>query len=264
MGLTVATWNVNSIKAREALVVAWLAEVRPDILLMQELKCTEDAFPRDGFDRLGYRVAVVGQKSWNGVAVASLHDIEEVARRLPGDATDDQARYLEVRTAGLRVASIYVPNGNPVGSEKFAYKLAWLDRLHRHAAHLLEGDDRLVLGGDWNIIPEPIDCHDPQAWEDDALFRPESRRAFRALRWLGLYDAFRALHPEERNAWTFWDYQGGAFQLDRGIRIDHMLLSPQAVDRLRSARIDRKPRSRPKASDHTPLLIELDGDGVTP
>jgi exodeoxyribonuclease-3 len=255
--VTVATWNVNSIKAREGLVLGWLADVRPDVLLMQELKCTEDAFPQEGFAKLGYRVAVVGQKSWNGVAVASLHEIEEVERRLPGDEEDDQARYLEVRTAGLRVASIYAPNGNPVGSDRFAYKLRWLERLRRHAAELLEEDEPVVLGGDYNIIPEPVDCHDPQAWEDDALYQPESRRAFRALRWLGLYDAFRALHPDERNAWTFWDYQGGAFQLDRGIRIDHLLLSPQAVDRLLRAWIDKKPRALPKASDHTPLLVDL-------
>ncbi|GBD43620.1 Exodeoxyribonuclease III [bacterium HR40] len=257
MTIVVATWNVNSIKARESLVLGWLGEVQPDVLLMQEIKCTEDAFPRQGFARLGYGVAVVGQKNWNGVAVASRHPIEELARQLPGEE-DAQARYLEVRTAGLRVASLYLPNGNPVGSDKFAYKLRWLERLRHHAACLLEEDEPLVLGGDYNVIPETIDCHDPAAWQDDALFRPESRRGFRALLWLGLYDAFRALHPEDKNAWTFWDYQGGAFQLDHGIRIDHLLLSPQAVDRLRAARIDRRPRAMPKASDHTPVLIELD------
>lgn len=257
MSITVATWNVNSIKAREELVLAWLAQTKPNVLLLQELKCTEDAFPRQGFLALGYQVVVVGQKSWNGVAVASRHPIEPLLYRLPGDETDDQARYLEVRTAGLRVASIYLPNGNPVGSDKFAFKLLWLDRLRRHAAELLEGDEPVVLGGDYNVIPEPNDCYDPAAWQDDALFQPESRRGFRALLWLGLYDAYRALHPEDKHAWTYWDYQGGAFQLDHGIRIDHMLLSPQAVDRLQAARIDRAPRAQPRASDHTPVIIEL-------
>lgn len=258
MGVTVATWNVNSIKAREAIVLAWLEEVRPDVLLMQELKCSEDAFPYDGFGKLGYRVAVVGERGWNGVAVASRHEIEELLRRLPGEEQDTQARYLEVRTAGLRLASIYLPNGNPVGSDKFAYKLRWLARLRQHAAELLEGDEPVVLGGDYNVIPEPVDCYDPAAWQDDALFQPASRRGFRALLWLGLYDGYRALHPDEKNAWTFWDYQGGAFQLDQGIRIDHLLLSPQAVDRLRACRIDRRPRGLPKASDHTPVLAELE------
>jgi exodeoxyribonuclease-3 len=159
------------------------------------------------------------------------------------------------------VASIYLPNGNPIGTEKFAYKLAWMERLRAHAASLLETDEPLVLGGDYNVIPEPIDCHDPRAWEGDALFRPESRSSFRALLHLGLIDAFRALHPDEARAYSFWDYQAGAFQLDHGIRIDHLLLSPLAADRLAACAIDKEPRRRPKASDHTPVVVTL-GDGA--
>ena len=256
--LSIATWNVNSVKARLTILLDWLRENRPDILLLQELKCVEEAFPRDAVAELGYESAVFGQKSYNGVAILSRHPLEEVRRGLPGEEEDEQARYIEARSAGLRVASIYLPNGNPVGSEKFAYKIRWLERLRRHASTLLEGDDPVALGGDYNVIPEERDCYDPAAWADDALFRPESRRGFRALLYLGYYDAFRALHPEDRNAYTYWDYQGGAFQLDRGIRIDHILLSPPAVDRLAEAVIDRKPRGRPKASDHTPLVVTLD------
>ncbi len=254
MSITVATWNVNSIKARLAPLLEWLRAARPDIVLLQELKCTTEAFPRAQVEDLGYHALVCGQKGWNGVAILSRFAIDPIVDRLPGDEQDAQARYVEGFTGGLRVAALYAPNGNPVGSDKFAYKLRWLERLRRHAAELLEGDDAVVLGGDYNVIPEPIDCYDPEAWRDDALFHPESRRAFRALVYLGLYDAFRALHPDEPKAYTFWDYQGRAFQLDHGIRIDHLLLSPQALDRLERVAIDRAPRARAHASDHTPLV----------
>ncbi len=172
---------------------------------------------------------------------------------------DAQARYLEATVGGLRVASIYLPNGNPVGTEKFPYKLAWMERLRAHARSLLETETALVLGGDYNVIPEPVDCRDPAAWTGDALFQPETRRAFRSLLNLGLHEAFRVRHPGETGAYTFWDYQGGAWQADNGIRIDHLLLSPQAVDRLMDCRIDKTPRGQPKASDHTPVLVELEG-----
>ncbi len=254
---TIATFNVNSIKARIANLLDWLAAARPDIVCLQELKCTDDAFPREPIEDLGYNLAVFGQRSWNGVAILSRSRIEDVVRGLPGDPEDEQARYIEAFTAGIRVASVYVPNGNPVGSEKFAYKLAWLERLRAHARELLELEEPTVLAGDFNVIPEPIDCHDPAAWAEDALFRPESRRALRAIVYEGWLDAYRALHPEERNAYTFWDYQGGAFQLDHGIRIDHLLLSPEAGDRLEEAWIDKEPRRRPKASDHTPVIVRL-------
>ena len=255
---TIATWNVNSINARLPNILGWLQATKPDIVLLQEIKCQDAAFPAEAVGDLGYNVAVHGQKSYNGVAILSLRPLEDVTRGLPGDPTDEQARYLEASVGGLRVASIYLPNGNPIGTETFTYKLAWMERLRAHAASLLEQDEAVVLGGDYNVIPEPIDCHDPNAWLGDALFQPESRRAFRALLHLGLTEAFRALHPKER-AYTFWDYQRGAFQLDHGIRIDHLLLSSQAADRLVGCTIDKDPRRQPKASDHTPIMVELQG-----
>ncbi|MFO1038061.1 MAG: exodeoxyribonuclease III [Geminicoccaceae bacterium] len=253
---TIATWNVNSVNARLPNVLDWLRTAAPDVVLLQEIKCVDGAFPREAIEEVGYNVLTHGQKSYNGVAILAKERIEDPLTGLPGDPSDEQARYLEATVGGVRVASIYLPNGNPIGTEKFAYKLAWMERLRAHAATLLEGDDAVVLGGDYNVIPEPIDCHDPKAWLGDALFQPESRAAFRALEWLGYTEAFRALHPTEK-AYTFWDYQGGAFQLDHGIRIDHFLLSAQAADRLVACRIDKDPRRQPKASDHTPVLVEL-------
>ena len=257
MPTTIATWNVNSVNARLPNVLEWLRAAKPDVVLLQETKCLDAAFPREAIEDLGYNVATHGQKSYNGVAILSRRPIEDVAPGLPGDPADEQARYLEATVGGVRVASIYLPNGNPIGTDRFAYKLAWMERLRARAQALLELDEPVVLGGDYNVIPEPIDCHDPKAWADDALFQPESRRAFRALLHLGLTDAFRALHPDEARAYSFWDYQRGAFQLDHGIRIDHLLLSPLAADRLASCTIDKEPRRRPKASDHTPVAVEL-------
>jgi exodeoxyribonuclease III len=257
MPTTIATWNVNSVNARLPNVLEWLRAAKPDVVLLQETKCLDAAFPREAIEDLGYNVATHGQKSYNGVAILSRRPMEDVAPGLPGDPADEQARYLEATVGGVRVASIYLPNGNPIGTDRFAYKLAWMERLRARAKALLELDEPLVLGGDYNVIPEPVDCHDPKAWADDALFQPESRRAFRALLHLGLTDAFRALHPDEARAYSFWDYQRGAFQLDHGIRIDHLLLSPLAADRLASCTIDKEPRRRPKASDHTPAVVEL-------
>lgn len=256
----IATFNVNSIKARMANVLAWLDEFGPDIALLQEIKSTEESFPHLELEATGYNIAISGQKSYNGVAVFSKTPLEIVRTRLPGDDSDDQARYIEAVTetaAGvLRVASIYLPNGNPTNTDKFPYKLAWMERLIAHARGLLELEEPVILGGDYNVIPQDEDCHDPAAWQGDALFRPESRAAFRRLLALGYTEAFRTLHPQAR-AYTFWDYQGGAWQNDRGIRIDHLLLSPQAADLLADCRIDQKPRGRPKASDHTPIWCEL-------
>ena len=256
----IATFNVNSIKARMANVLAWLDEFGPDIALFQEIKSTEESFPRMELEAAGYNIAISGQKSYNGVAIFSKTPLEIVQTRLPGDEGDDQARYIEAvadTEAGvLRVASIYLPNGNPVDTDKFAYKLAWMERLIAHARDLLALEEPVVLGGDYNVIPQGEDCHDPAAWQGDALFRPESRAAFRRLLALGYTEAFRTLNPHVR-AYTFWDYQGGAWQNDRGIRIDHLLLSPQAADLLTDCRIDQKPRGRPKASDHTPIWCEL-------
>lgn len=255
---TIATWNVNSINARLPNLLEWLSGARPDILLLQEIKCQDSAFPRGAVEGLGYHVAAYGQKSYNGVAILSRELPDEVSVGLPGDPSDEQARYLEAVIDGIKVASIYLPNGNPIGTEKFAYKLAWLERLRRHAATLLEEGGPLVLGGDYNVIPEPIDCFDPKVWAEDALFRPESRRGFRALLHQGLTDAYRALYPDRARAYTFWDYQRGAFQLDHGMRIDHLLLSAVAADRLIACSIDKEPRRRPKASDHTPVIVTLE------
>jgi exodeoxyribonuclease-3 len=259
--LTVATWNVNSIKQREAACAAWLKQAAPDVLCLQEIKCQTEGFPRGTFEDLGYNCAVLGQKSFNGVAVLSKHPIGETVTALPGDSGDEQARYLEAEVSlpggnAIRVASIYAPNGNPAPSPKLDYKLAWLDRLKEHAKALLAYEEVLVLAGDYNIIPRPQDVYNPAAWTEDALFRLESRQAFRRVLYQGLTDAVQAC--DARGAqYTFWDYQAGAWQKDLGLRIDHILLSPQALSRLSGAIIDRKPRSWDKPSDHTPVTVSL-------
>jgi exodeoxyribonuclease-3 len=257
----IASWNVNSVKARLPNVLAWTRAATPDILLLQELKCETDAFPALEFEDLGYNLAVVGQKTYNGVAILSKSAIEVDHRRLPGASDDTQARYVEGFTLGVRVASIYLPNGNPISeagkrTEKFAYKLAWLERLHAHVRDLLAGEDAFVLGGDFNVIPEPEDVHDPEGWEKDALYHAESRALFRKIVFLGLTDAFRARHGAAQR-YTWWDYRSGAWAKDQGARIDHLLLSPQAADRLVDCDIDRKPRGEDKASDHTPIWCAL-------
>ncbi|MEI6557997.1 MAG: exodeoxyribonuclease III [Rhodospirillaceae bacterium] len=261
--LTIATWNVNSVKARLPVVAGWLDAARPDILLLQELKGESAAFPGDAFAALGYQGAVVGQKAYNGVALLARRGLAltDVITALPGDPEDLQARYVEATVAGLRLASLYLPNGNPVASEKYPYKLRWLARLRDHGARLLAAGGPVVLGGDFNIIPGPEDVYAPAEWADDALFRPDSRRAFRALLHLGFTDAFRALHPAEPRAWTFWDYQAGRWPRDQGLRIDHFLLSAEAADRLESCTIDRAPRGLEKASDHTPVVLTLRSSG---
>lgn len=256
----IATWNVNSVKAHLPNVLDWLKRAKPDIVLLQEIKCVDEAFPSLEIGDLGYNVAVSGQKTYNGVAILSKWPLEVAERRLPGGDGDDHARYIEATTdtdIGLvRVASIYLPNGNPLGTDKFAYKLAWLERLTKHARALLDYEEPLVLGGDYNVIPEDIDAREPKEWLNDALFQPELRAGLRKLIYLGLTDAFRAFH-REAGAYTFWDYQRGAWDHDDGIRIDYLLLSPQAADRLAASGIDREPRGKPKASDHTPVWCEL-------
>ncbi|HUC63149.1 MAG TPA: exodeoxyribonuclease III [Alphaproteobacteria bacterium] len=254
--MKLATWNVNSVKARLPLLLRWLKEAEPDIVLLQEIKVVSDGFPELEIGELGYNVAVNGQKTYNGVAILAKRPIEVERRELPGDKADSQARYLEALVDGLRVASIYLPNGNPVESEKYPYKLAWMRRLEQHARALLALEEPFVLGGDYNIIPEEADVYDPAAWKDDALFRLESRRAFRAIVHLGLTDAFRTLHREPHR-YTYWDYQSGRWSRDEGLRIDHLLLSPQAADRLAACDIDRTPRKWERASDHTPVWCEL-------
>lgn len=257
--MRIATWNVNSINARLETVLAWFEEALPDVACLQEIKCMDEKFPTEAFERLGYNVAVSGQKTYNGVALLSKSPLEDVRRGLPGDDSDEQARYLEAVISGptpVRVASIYLPNGNPVGGDKFTYKLAWMKRLHAHATELLALEELLVLAGDYNVIPESADVHDPAAWEGDALYRPESRGAFRALKWLGLTDAY-AQADGAPGGYTFWDYQAGAWPRDLGIRIDHLLLSPRAADTLADVRIHRDVRGREKPSDHVPVVAEL-------
>ncbi len=249
--IRIATWNVNSIKARLPNVLEWLREAAPDVVLLQEIKTVAERFPRPQIEDAGYNVAVAGQKTYNGVAVLSKRPIDVERTALPGDPADPQARYLEVFTGDLRVASIYLPNGNPVDTDKFAYKLAWMERLYEHTRRLLATEDAFVLGGDFNVAPEDGDVHDPVRWAGDALCRPESRAALRKIMHLGLTDSFRAF-DREAGRYTWWDYRAGAWPRDQGLRIDHLLLSPQAADRLLAAGIDRKPRGREKASDHTP------------
>jgi len=255
--MRIATWNVNSIKMRLEPVLAWLKSSKPDVLLLQELKCETAAFPALEFTSAGYEAHALGQKAYNGVAIISRHKLENVAEHLPGDKDDAQARYLEATINGVRIASIYLPNGNPLNTDKYTYKLAWMKRLHAHAQKLLADEKPVALAGDYNVIPEADDVFNPKGWENDALYHPDTRAAYRDLIHLGYTEAFRALHPQKKHAYTFWDYQAGSWQRDNGLRIDHFLLSPEATDRLTNCFIDRTPRGQDKASDHTPVVIEL-------
>ena len=254
--MKIVTWNVNSVNARLPNITSWIKAHAPDVVLLQELKCMDDGFPIQEFEDIGYNAAVFGQKSWNGVAILSQHEINDIMRGLPGDDTDDQSRYIEATINGVRIASIYLPNGNSVDTEKYPYKLNWMKRLKDHADRLLESEQPVVLAGDYNIIPEARDCYNPEAWKDDALFRLESRQHFRAILNLGYTEAFRTLNPGTV-AYTFWDYQAGRWHNDQGIRIDHFLLSPQATDRVQKCYVDKTPRGEKKASDHVPVILEL-------
>jgi exodeoxyribonuclease-3 len=255
--LKIATFNVNSIKARLPRVLEWLDEAAPDVALLQEVKTVDDQFPRLEIEDKGYNIETHGQKSYNGVAILSKRPIEDVSRGLPGNPDDEQARYIEGTIDGIRVASIYLPNGNPTPGDKFDYKLEWMDRLVAHVRDsLLPLEMPFVLGGDYNICPTDDDVYDPVGWADDALCRPESRSRFRSLLNLGLTEAWRALH-QEVGAYSFWDYQAGRWQRDEGVRIDHFLLSPQAADLLSQCEIDRTPRGKQKASDHTPVWCNI-------
>jgi exodeoxyribonuclease III len=253
--MKIASWNVNSIRARIDHVTAWIKLQQPDVLLLQELKATE--FPALVFQALGYESVAVTQKSYNGVAVLSRHPMETINTTLAGDEADSHARYLEMTIGGIRMVNIYLPNGNPVGTEKFAYKLAWMDRLLEKMSAWRKEDVPVLVGGDFNVIPEDIDCHKPSSWIRDALFQPEPRSRYRTLLDLGYTDAFRFLHPGETGQFTFWDYFRQAFEHNRGIRIDHFLLSPKLADRLQSCVIDRGPRAQERPSDHTPIMVEL-------
>ena len=259
--MKVTTWNINGVKARIESALAYLRQASPDVICLQEIKSITEAFPKEAFEDLGYQCAVHGQKGFNGVAILSKLPLEEVRTGLAGNDEDEQSRFIEaiisVPSGIVKVASIYAPNGNPVATEKFPYKLDWLQRLHAHFRELLAEEIPFVMAGDYNIIPEPIDAKRPSAWTSDALFQPESRAAYRRMLSDGLTDAIRLCHPGP-GVYTFWDYQAGAFQKDDGIRIDHLLLSPQAADRLTAVGIDKAERGKTEPSDHVPVWCELD------
>ena len=254
--MRIASWNVNSAKARQDHILDYLKAGSADVLLIQETKTQDINFPVDLYQDAGWNVVFHGQKSYNGVAIAARQPLTDVMSGLPGDAEDEQARYMEATIDGVRVATIYLPNGNPAPGPKFDYKLAWMERLNKRAEELLRDEIPVVLAGDFNVIPQDIDCYDPPAWEGDALTRAESRAAFNRLSLLGYTDALRACHPGQV-LYSYWDYQAGAWQKDNGVRIDHLMLSPEAADKLVAAEVDKGPRGLEKPSDHTPVWVEL-------
>ena len=256
----IASFNINGIKARANALMSWLRDAQPDVALLQEIKSVSENFPSDLFKDLGYNVAVNGQKSFNGVATLSKLPIEDIVTRLPGDSEDDQARWLEVTIVGnqaIRMCNLYLPNGNPTPGPKYDYKLSWMRRLHEKAKELIDSEIPAFMAGDYNIIPQAEDAANIGAWEQDALFLPESRTEFRRILNLGFTDAFRAKHNGSGH-YSFWDYQAGAWDRDDGIRIDHFLLTPQCADLLKNCQIDKHIRSKEKPSDHVPIWIELD------
>ena len=259
MALKIATWNVNSILARLPTALKIFEEVGADIWCLQEIKCEDPRFPRFEIEAMGFNVETFGQKSYNGVAILSKHRIEETIRGVPG-LDHDQARYIESVIASpdgpVRVASIYAPNGNPPDTDKYKLKLDFMAALTRHARDLLKLEERTILAGDYNVIPREVDCVDPRAWEGDALFKPETRAAYRALLNLGYADGYMQADGAAHK-YSFWDYQAGAWQRDNGIRIDHLLLSPQAADRLQGVDIFKKARGMEKASDHVPVVANF-------
>ena len=257
--MRIATFNINGIKARLPALLRWLEAARPDVAVLQEIKSVDDAFPRDEIEALGYRVETHGQKSFNGVAILSRLPLEDVTRGLPGDETDEQARWIEATViAGrpVRVVGLYLPNGNPAPGPTYDYKLDWMARMQTRVAQLLRAEEPLVIAGDYNVIPQPEDAAKPDAWAEDALFLPQTRAAFRRLLHLGLTEAIRTRHPEP-GLYSFWDYQAGAWERNNGIRIDHLLLSPQAADLMEDCGIDKDVRGGDKPSDHVPVWIDL-------
>ncbi len=256
MPLSVATWNVNSIRVREAAVCAWLERLRPDVLCLQETKVVDEKFPRAGFERLGYGVETFGQPTYNGVAILSRRPLVDCQRGLPGDTPDAPRRLLAATIAGVRIVNVYVPNGDTVGSEKFAFKLDWLRRL-RESLEPLPRDGDLLVCGDFNVAPEPRDVYDPAAWEGTVLFHPSARSALADLAALGLTDALRLHHPEG-GLYSWWDYRLNAFKRRMGLRIDHILVSDPLAGRCTACQIDTEPRGLPQPSDHAPVIATFD------
>lgn len=256
--ISIAAWNVNSVKSRLTHLLNWLRDAKPDIVLLQELKCTEDSFPFMEIEELGYNCAVFGEKTYNGVAILSKFALEDIRKGLDGEDEDLHARYIEAVASlpdrAIRVASVYVPNGQEVGSDKFAYKLRFLERLRAHAANLLKYEEFLVIGGDYNVAPLPQDVFDPVKLDGTVCYHPEERARFRKIMNLGYYDAFRLIHPNAVETFSFWDYRANSFAANHGYRIDHLLLSPQAADRLQECRIASELRALEKASDHAPVV----------
>ncbi|MBI1418327.1 MAG: exodeoxyribonuclease III [Limimaricola sp.] len=258
--MKIATFNINGVKARFETLTGWLAEASPDVVLLQEIKSTDDSFPRAEIEDLGYSVATHGQKGFNGVAILSKLPLEDISCGLPGDDDDPQARWIEatvVGTRAVRLCCLYLPNGNPAPGPKYDYKLAWMDRLRARAAELIAAEDVALMAGDYNVIPQPEDAARPEAWEKDALFLPETRAAFRRIVNLGFTEAFRAVEPGPGH-YSFWDYQRGAWDRNDGIRIDHFLLTPQCADLMRGCWIESALRGREKPSDHVPVWVEID------
>lgn len=259
--MKIATFNINGIKARTEALLNWLAEAQPDVACLQEIKSVDEAFPREAFEALGYTVETHGMKAFNGVAILSKLPLEDVTRRLPGDETDEQARWIEATVIGpkraVRLCGLYLPNGNPTPGPKYDYKLAWMDRMLTRTRTLLADEQPLVLCGDYNVIPQAEDAAHPQNWLSDALYLPQTRAAYQRLLNLGLTDAIRAQNPAP-GTYTFWDFQAGAWERNNGIRIDHLLLSPQAADLLQASGIDKAVRGRDRPSDHVPVWIDLD------
>ncbi|MCA0920864.1 exodeoxyribonuclease III [Pseudooceanicola nanhaiensis] len=258
--MKIATFNINGIKARAQALLDWLDEAQPDVAVLQEIKSVDEAFPRELFEDRGYQVETHGQKSFNGVAILSKLPLEDVTRGLPGDDGDEQARWIEATVVGkqaVRICGLYLPNGNPVPGPKYEYKLAWMERLKARAEALLEAEEPALMAGDYNIIPQSEDAAKPEQWTEDALFRPESRAAFRRILNLGFTEAFRARDAAPGN-YSFWDYQAGAWNRNNGIRIDHLLLTPQCADLMTDCGIDKDIRGREKPSDHVPVWIEID------
>jgi exodeoxyribonuclease III len=255
--MRIATYNVNGVNGRLPVLLRWLNETKPDVVCLQELKAPQENFPEKAINDAGYNAIWHGQKSWNGVAIlARDREIKELSRVLPGDPDDLHSRYIEALIDGITIGGLYLPNGNPAPGPKFDYKLGWFERLTTHAAGLLAADKPVVLTGDYNVMPTEIDAYKPERWVNDALFRPETRAAFKKLVDQGWTDAIRKLHPDEI-IYTFWDYFRDAYGRNAGLRIDHFLLSPHLDKRLRAAGVDRNVRGWEKSSDHAPVWIEL-------